>query len=72
MLGGGAELLTRRPRADRHVQRAGLTTWGAWGALVAKRGVWSPSACGPAGSPGKSGGLWQCYRASESALPMRI
>ena len=72
-LGGGAELLARSPWSRSTCATcAGLTAWVAWGALVANETSGRPERVDPQASHGKGGGLWQCYRASESALPMRI
>ena len=51
---------------------AGLTAWVAWGGLVANEALGRRERVDPQVSPGKGWGLWQCFRASESALPMRI
>ena len=50
----------------------GFDGLGRVGGIGRERGVWATRALDPQASHGKSGGLWQCYRASESALPMRI
>ena len=57
MLGGGAELLTRRPRAARHAQRARVDGLGRVGGLGRKTRRLGDQSVGPAGVAWEERGL---------------
>ena len=50
----------------------GVDGLGRVGALVANETSGRPERVDPQSPHEKGGGWWQCYRASESTLPMRI